>query len=72
MSSRRANFRNSRKGNEEPRRIEPFQPIANPMVKFNYANPVPVQVIPAPEKTQAPNNQRTVNTMNSMSSFSAK
>jgi hypothetical protein len=42
----------------------------NPMVTFNYINhPQPSNI---PEKTHAPNNLRTVNTMNSMSSFSAK
>jgi hypothetical protein len=60
-SSRRNSIRNVRRTIEEGR----MNPTA---VTFNYV-PQPVS-ISAPEKQNAPNNQRTVGTMNSMSSFS--
>lgn len=59
-SSRRNSIRNVRRTIEEGR--------TNPTtVTFNYA---PLASISAPEKQALPNNQRTVGTMNSMSSFS--
>jgi hypothetical protein len=60
-SSRRNSIRSVRRVIEEGR----MNPTA---VTFNYAPPLATS-IPA-DKQSAPNNQRTVGTMNSMSSFS--
>ncbi len=42
---------------------------SNPVVTFNYSK---ASSQPVADKINMPNNQRTVNTMNSMSSFSVK